>query len=92
MAQTYSWQTPAAGNNTASPSAKLALLFGAGTAAPASTGLSISSNGVINFSPSQTFPGGSGTITGITTTSPLTGSGTSGSVALGLNTGARRRI
>ncbi|MGD0832212.1 MAG: hypothetical protein ABR907_14820, partial [Terracidiphilus sp.] len=39
----------------------------------------------------QTFPitgTGGGTITGITTTSPLIGGGTSGSVALGLNTGA----
>jgi hypothetical protein len=37
----------------------------------------------------NSFPGtGSGTITGITTSSPLTGSGTSGSVALGLNQSA----
>lgn len=45
----------------------------------------------ITFAPSQTFPitgTGGGTITGITTSSPLTGSGTSGSVAIGLNSGA----
>jgi hypothetical protein len=87
-AQTYAWQTQVSGNDTASPSSKLALLFSSGTASPAATGLSISSNGRINFASGQTFPitgGGGGTITGITTTSPLTGSGTSGSVALGLN-------
>jgi hypothetical protein len=90
VAQTYAWQTQVSGNNTASPTAKLALLFGAGEG-PAATGLSIASNGVISFSPSQTFPisgSGGGTITGITTTSPLTGSGTAGSVALGFNTSA----
>jgi hypothetical protein len=47
-------------------------------------------DGLVTFASGQTFPGGggSGTITGITTTSPLTGSGTSGSVALGLSTSA----
>ena len=87
-AKTYAWQTQVTGNNTPSPTTNLALLFGAGTAAPAATGLSFSSNGNINFSPTQVFPikgTGGGTITGITTTGPLTGSGTAGSVALGLN-------
>jgi hypothetical protein len=43
----------------------------------------------ITFAAGQTFPGaGTGTITGITTSSPLSGSGTSGSVALSLNTSA----
>src|SRR5208337_4343110 len=44
--------------------------------------------GLVHWATGQTFPikgTGGGTITGITTTSPLTGSGTSGSVALGLN-------
>jgi hypothetical protein len=66
----------------------LQLQFGSGTTAPAATGLSVASNGQITFAPGQIFPvtgTGGGTITGITTTSPLTGSGTSGSVALGLN-------
>jgi hypothetical protein len=41
----------------------------------------------ITFANGQTFPGtGNGTITGITTTAPLSGSGTSGSIALSLNT------
>jgi hypothetical protein len=89
-AETYAWQTQVTGNNTASPTTNLALMFGAGTTTPAATGLSFASNGVIKFSPSQTFPlgAGGGTISGITTTSPLTGNGTSGSVALGLNTSA----
>jgi hypothetical protein len=89
--QNFAWQTVATGNNTASPAANLALLYGSASAAPAATGLSIAPNGAINFSPSQTFPitgTGGGTITAITTSSPLTGSGTSGPVALGLNTGA----
>jgi len=91
VAQNFAWQTQATGNNTATPSATLALLFGAGTASPTATGLSIAPNGNINFSPSQIFPikgTGGGTITGITTSSPLTGSGTTGSVAVGLNTAA----
>jgi hypothetical protein len=89
--ETFYWQAVPTGNNTATPSANLQLSFSAGTASPAATGLSIGANGNINFSPSQVFPikgTGGGTITGITTSSPLTGSGTSGSVALGLNTSA----
>jgi hypothetical protein len=66
---------------------------GIGTATPAAT-LEVNGtakfDGLVTFASGQTFPGGdgSGTITGITTTSPLTGSGTSGSVALGLSTSA----
>jgi hypothetical protein len=78
------------GNNTATPSANLALLYGANTATPTPTGFSISPTGTINWASGQTFPitGTGGTITGITTSSPLTGTGTSGSVALGFNTSA----
>jgi hypothetical protein len=88
VAQNFAWQNLVTGNDTASPSSKLALLFGSGTTAPAVTGLYIAPNGQITFAPGQTFPvtgSGGGTITGITTSSPLTGSGTTGSVALGLN-------
>jgi len=64
--------------------------MGIGTTAPAAS-LEVNGtakfDGLITFDAGQTFPG-TGTITGITTTSPLTGSGTSGSVALGLNTTA----
>lgn len=83
--QEFSWVAVGAGNNTAAPTANLFLQFAAGTAMPHSTGLSISPGGVITFASGQKFPGVGG-ITGITTTSPLTGSGTSGSIALGLNT------
>jgi hypothetical protein len=88
---TYAWEAQPTGNNTATPGANLALLYETGTPGLSPTGLSITPKGVINFSPSQTFPisgGSGGTITGITTTSPLTGSGTAGSVALGLNESA----
>jgi hypothetical protein len=84
---TFAWQAQPAGNNTSTPSANLDLLYETGTPGLGPTGLSISPKGVITFSPSQTFPvaAGGGTITGVTTSSPLTGSGTTGSVALGLN-------
>ncbi|MGA7256134.1 MAG: hypothetical protein WCF17_08410 [Terracidiphilus sp.] len=87
VAQNFAWRALATGNDTSTPSGNLALLYSSGAAAPASTGLSISPKGIINWASGQTFPGtGDGTITGITTSSPLTGSGASGSVALGLNT------
>jgi hypothetical protein len=88
--QTFRLFSYPAGNNTATPSGTLFLQFQEG-ASPVANVLSIASNGVINFAPDQTFPikgTGGGTITGITTSSPLTGSGTAGSVALGLNQSA----
>jgi len=95
--QTFQWEAvPIAGtNNTANPSTTLSLLYGSGTdaapATPTATGFSINSDGTLNFAANQSFPitgTGGGTITGVTTTTPLTGNGTSGSVALGLNTSA----
>jgi hypothetical protein len=84
--QNFAWQAQSAGNNTSSPSANLVLLFGSGTAEPTATGLSISPNGQITFTPGQTFPGvGAGTITGITTGPGLTGGGSSGNVTLALS-------
>jgi hypothetical protein len=85
--QTFQLQAEPAGNDTATPSGTLNLLFGAGTAAPAETGLYIANNGQITFAAGQTFPG-AGTITGITTAigSGLTGGGTSGTLSLGLTT------
>jgi len=89
IAQNFSLQAVTVGNNTTAPSGKLELLFGSGGVIPVATGLSFAPNGQITFAAGQKFPGtGVGSITGITTTSPLTGSGTSGSVALGLNTAA----
>jgi hypothetical protein len=85
----FGWQAVASGGNTASPSANLELLYGTGSTLPVATGLSIAPSGIINFASGQTFPGGGGggggSITAVTTSSPLTGSGTSGTVNLGLN-------
>ncbi|HTX75748.1 MAG TPA: hypothetical protein VMD29_06045 [Terracidiphilus sp.] len=81
--QNFSWHAVPVGNDTASPSAKLAFGYGTG-ATTTDTALSIAPSGVISFVPAQKFPG-TGTITDITTTSPLTGGGSSSAVALGLN-------
>ena len=54
--QTFRWQAEPAGNDTASPSGTLNLLFGSGTSTPAETGLNIASNGVLKFAPAQTLP------------------------------------
>jgi len=81
----FQLQAEAAGNDTATPSGTLNLLYGNGTA-PAETGLSINSKGILKFAAGQTFPGASGSgITGVTATSPLSGGGTSGTVTVGLN-------
>ena len=58
VTQNFQLQAEPANNNTASPSGTLNLLYGAGTAAPAETGLKINNKGVITFAPGQTFPGG----------------------------------
>jgi hypothetical protein len=87
--QVFHWQAEPAGNNTASPSATLNLLFATAPAAAAETGLKINSTGQITFAPGQIFPGtgsGSGTITGVTAGTGLTGGGSSGSVTLSLDT------
>ncbi len=83
--QNFRWQAEAAGNNTASPSGTLNLLFGSGVSAPAETGLKISSGGVLTFATGQTFPG-AGTISGVSAGSGLTGGGTNGNVTLNLDT------
>lgn len=59
VAQNFLWQAQPTGNNTVNPSSKLALLFGAGAATPAATGLSIATDGVITFAPGQSFPSSS---------------------------------
>jgi len=81
--QTFELRAEPVGNNTASPSATLSVLFGSGTAAPAETGLKIASNGQLTFATGQKFPG-TGTLTGITTAagSGLSGGGTTGTLSL----------
>jgi hypothetical protein len=66
--QKFGWEVLPTGNNTASPSANLALLYGTGT--PVATGLSIAPTGIITFASGQTFPGaGSGTAAVVNATS-----------------------
>jgi hypothetical protein len=85
--QTFRLETEPAGNNTASASGKLSLLYYAGANAAAETGLSIASNGQITFAAGQTFPGaGGGGISGVTAGTALTGGGTTGNVTLNLDT------
>jgi trimeric autotransporter adhesin len=85
--QTFQWQAEPLNNDKTTASGTLNLLFGAGTATPAETGLKISNKGLFTFASGQTFPG-AGTITGITTAagSGLKGGGATGTLGLGLIT------
>jgi hypothetical protein len=83
--QVFHWQAEPTGNNTASPSATLNLLYAIAPAAAVETGLRIASNGQITFASGQSFPG-AGTITGVTAGTDLTGGGTSGAVTVNLDT------
>jgi trimeric autotransporter adhesin len=89
--QNFRWQAEPAANNSSTPSATLNLLFGQGGGAPAETGLKIDHAGVIAFAPNQTFPG-TGTVTGVAAGTGLTGGGTSGNVALNLDTAVVPRL
>ena len=83
--QAFQWQAIPTSNNTTTPAANLSLLYGIGTTTPAATGLSIASTGKITFASGQTFPG-TGDITSVAVTSPLTGGGTTGALTIGLST------
>jgi hypothetical protein len=80
--QSFFWQALSTGNNTANPSASLALLYAAGTAAPKATGFSVGPAGLLTFGAGQTFPG---TIGGVTAGTGLTGGGTSGAPKLSVD-------
>jgi len=83
--QNFRWQAEPVGNNTASTSGTLNLLYAAGSNPLAETGLKVGSTGRITFATGQTFPG-TGTVTGVTAGTDLTGGGTSGTVTLNLDT------
>jgi len=80
VTQTFQWQAEPVGNDTATATGSLNLLFGQGSTKPAETGFYIGSNGQINFAAGQTFPG-VGTVTSVgsglgLTGGPITSSGT----------------
>jgi hypothetical protein len=81
--QKFQWQAEPVGNNTSTASGTLNLLFAQGTNKLAETGLNIASTGLITFASGQKFPG-TGTITGVTAGTGLTGGGTSGNVSLAI--------
>jgi YVTN family beta-propeller protein len=85
IAQHFRWLAEAAGNDTASPSGTLNLLYAPGGGTPAETGMSVNSKGLFTFATGQAFPG-AGTITGVTAGAGLSGGGTVGSITLA-NTG-----
>ncbi len=82
VAQTFQLKAEPVGNNTATASGSLNVLYGSGTAIPAETGLKIANNGKITFAAGQTFPGtGPGTVTSVASGAglsggPITGAGT----------------
>jgi hypothetical protein len=74
VTQTFQLKAEPVGNNTATASGSLNLLFGQGASAPAETGLRISSEGILTFVDGQTFPGtGPGTVSSIDSGAGLTG-------------------
>lgn len=83
ISQHFRWQAEAGGNDTASPSGTLNLLYAEGGGTPAETGLTFNNEGLLTFAAGQPFPG-AGTITGVTAGTGLAGGGTTGAVTVGL--------
>ena len=72
--QTFQLRAEPIGNDTATASGALSLLYGSGSNVPAETGLKIANTGLITFATGQTFPGvGSGTVTSVGSGAGLTG-------------------
>ena len=87
VAQTFQFQAEPAGNDTATPSGTLNLLYGSGAATPTETGLKINSKGQFTFAAGQTFPGtGSGTVKSVALAAPATDFTVSGSPVTGTGT------
>jgi trimeric autotransporter adhesin len=85
--ETFRWQAEPVGNNTATPSGTLNLLFGSGTASPTETGLKLSNKGLFTFATGQTFPGtGKGTVTSVALAAPASDFTVSGSPITGAGT------
>jgi hypothetical protein len=89
VSENFRWQAEPTGNNTASPSGTLNLLYSSGSSALTETGLKIANSGQITFAAGQTFPG-SGTVKSVALTAPssdftVSGSPVSGSGTLALN-------
>jgi Chaperone of endosialidase len=72
VTQTFQLTAEPVGNNTATPSGSLNLLFGQGVSTPAETGLKISSKGILTFATGQPFPG-AGTVKSVLSGAGLTG-------------------
>jgi hypothetical protein len=85
LLQNFRWQAEPVNNNSSSASGTLNLLFSSGTGTPTETGLSIASNGQLSFATGQVFPG-TGTITGVTAGTDLTGGGSTGPITLNIDT------
>jgi Chaperone of endosialidase len=66
VSQDFRWQAEPAGNNSASPSGTLNLLFGSNGVTPTETGLSVNNKGILSFASGQTLPKvtGNETVTG----------------------------
>jgi hypothetical protein len=86
VTQTFQWQAEPVGNDTATATGSLNLLFGQGSTKPTETGLNIASNGQITFATGQTFPG-TGTVTSVGSGAGLTGGPITSSGTLSILTG-----
>ena len=88
VSQDFRWQAEPTGNDSSNPSGTLNLLFGSNGAAPAETGLSVASNGLVSFASGQIFPG-TGSVTSVATGTglmggPITKTGTIGIAPAGV--------